>query len=98
METLKKKLNALTKSAWFASDIRDYLDCSMEQANQIKKATEEKYGAIYLDKHKTQRRVSADNVIKVLGGTDRVTEMQILSIQFNLPVLFTVDGGDYEQL
>ena len=35
-ETILKKIDALNKTYWFASDISDYLGCSMTRAVKIK--------------------------------------------------------------
>lgn len=78
MASIKDRLILLTQPAWSVSDIQSYLDCSREYAVQIKNATEVKYGAIAIDKGKGKTKVSADSVIKMLGGTDRRTEAELL--------------------
>lgn len=75
-----QNLKELLKPSWFASDIANYLDCSMAYANEIKSKVESEVGCIPLDKGKKQTRVSADAVIKFLGGIDRLTELKIRMI------------------
>lgn len=70
----------LLKSNWFASDIAEFYDCSMVRANNIKSKVEELYGNTEIDKQSERKTVSADNVIKVMGGTDRLTEMKIYKL------------------
>ena len=70
----------LLKSNWFASDIAEFYDCSMVRANNIKSKVEELYGNTEIDKKSERKTVSADNVIKVMGGTDRLTEMKIYKL------------------
>ena len=78
MSDTLEKMKVLTLPGWDVSDIEKYLDCSKGYAVQIKNQTEAKYGAIAIDKGKGKTKVSADNVIKMLGGTDRKTEAEIL--------------------
>lgn len=72
--------SVLLKSNWFASDIAAFYDCSLVRANNIKAKVEYLYGATDIDKDSERKTVSADNVIKVMGGTDRLTEMQIYKL------------------
>lgn len=74
----------LEKSNWFASDIAEYYDCSLTRANNIKAKVEELYGATEIDKQSERKTVSADNVIKVMGGVDRLTELQIYKLLKNI--------------
>jgi uncharacterized ubiquitin-like protein YukD len=74
----------LEKSNWFASDIAEYYDCSLTRANNIKAKVEELYGATEIDKQSERKTVSADNVIKVMGGIDRLTELQIYKLLKNI--------------
>lgn len=75
-----RNYEVLLKSNWFASDIAEFYDCSLTRANNIKAMVEKVYGATEIDKDSERRTVSADNVIKVMGGTDRLTEMQIYKL------------------
>ena len=72
--------SVLLKSNWFASDIAAFYDISLTRATNIKARVENVYGATDIDKDSERRTVSADNVIKVMGGTDRLTEMQIYKL------------------
>lgn len=74
---MEKDYTLLLKPNWFASDIARFLGCSMDYANQIKAKVEKIYGVIPLDEFKKERSVAADNVLKVIGGTDRLTEAKI---------------------
>ena len=78
MSDTLEKMKVLTLPGWTVSDIEKYLDCSKEYAVQLKNQTEAKYGVIAIDKGKGKTKVSADSVIKMLGGTDRKTEAEIL--------------------
>jgi len=71
------KKEVLLNPAWFASDIANYLDCSLAYANEIKSRVESEVGCVPIDRGKKQTRVSADEVIKFIGGTDRLTEAKI---------------------
>lgn len=86
MNKLKEKVEALLLPAWSLEEIQKYLDCSRSYAVQIKNATEKKYGAIEVDKGKGKTNVSSDAVIKMMGGKDRLTEMQIITSAFMLGV------------
>ena len=72
-----RNYEVLKKPNWFAQDIKEFLDCSIDYAIQLKNKTMEIYGCTQADKGKERCSVSADNVIKVLGGQDRLTEAQI---------------------
>ena len=72
-----RNYEVLLKSNWFAKDIQEFLDCSIETAIAIKNKTQELFGCISADEHKERCSVSGDNVIKVLGGIDRLTEAKI---------------------
>lgn len=72
-----RNYSVLLKSYWFASDIAEFYGCSLTRANNIKATVENLYGNTEIDKDSERKTVSADAVIKVMGGTDRLTEMQI---------------------
>lgn len=75
-----RNYSVLLKSNWFASDIAAFYDCSMVRANNIKAKVERYYGNTQIDEDSERKTVSADDVIKVMGGTDRLTEMQIYKL------------------
>lgn len=77
-EYLLKRIKALNKSYWFASDIKDYLDCSMKKANKIKNLVANKYGVIEENEEDEKQAVSADCVLKLIGGSNRLDELEIL--------------------
>ena len=77
-EYVMNKVKALNKSYWFASDIKDYLNCSMKKANKIKNLVANKYGVIEENEDDEKQAVSADYVIKVIGGSSRIEELEIL--------------------
>lgn len=77
-EDVINKVKALNKSYWFASDIKDYLNCSMKKANKIKNLVANKYGVIEENEDDEKQAVSADYVIKVIGGSSRIEELEIL--------------------
>ena len=76
---MERNYKILTKSNWFATDIQAYYGCSKSTADYIKKRTEQIYGCIQADELKDQKSVSADNVIKIMGGQDRLTEIKIIN-------------------
>ena len=75
-----RNYDLLLKSNWFASDIAEFYGCSLTRANNIKAKVEELYGATPIDQNSERKTVSADNVIKVMGGTDRLTEIKIYKL------------------
>ena len=79
----QKQVNVLLKPGWSVTDIEEYLNCSREYANQIKIATEAKYGCIPLDKGKKKTKVRADDVIKIVGGVDRLTELNLYKLSLD---------------
>ena len=78
LDTLLTKIELLNKPYWFASDIKDYLQCSMKYAVNLKNYVANEVGVIDLHKEEKQQAVSADNVIKAIGGTSRLEELEIL--------------------
>lgn len=72
-----RNYKVLLKCNWFAKDIQEFLDCNLETAVAIKNKTKEIYGCVKADEHKERCSVAGDNVIKVLGGVDRLTEARI---------------------
>lgn len=74
---MERDFKVLLKPNWFAKDIQKFLGCSLEYATQIKTLVEKKYGVVPLDELKKERAVAADNVLKVIGGIDRLTEAKI---------------------
>lgn len=76
---MERDFQMLKKSNWFATDIQAYYGCSKSTADYIKKRTEQIYGCIQADELKDQKSVSADNVIKIMGGQDRLTEIKIIN-------------------
>ena len=78
LEKYNKKLVVLTKPNWNAEDIAIWCDVSMSVAEDIKTAVLEECGSIPADIHKKRRSVSADDVIKFYGGTNRKEEIEIL--------------------
>ena len=77
-ETILKKIDALNKTYWFASDISDYLGCSMTRAVKIKNSVLINSGTIKEHQKEKNQSVKADDVIKYLGGNNRLEEIQIL--------------------
>lgn len=74
---MERDFKKLLKSNWFASDIQEFYGISKASADYIKKRTEEAFGCVLADELKEQRAVRADDVIKVMGGQDRLTELKI---------------------
>ena len=74
-----RDFKVLMKSNWFASDVQAYYGCSQAKAINIIATVKKEYGVIQADKNSEKQSVSADDVIKVMGGKDRLTEMQILA-------------------
>lgn len=72
-----RDFDLLLKPNWFASDIAKYYNCADATAQNIKAVTERTYGCVPIDKGKKNRAVRADDVIKIMGGVDRVTEARI---------------------
>jgi len=72
------KLEALSKPNWSIEEIQAYLQCCRVKAVDIKNEVKAIYGEINATKGKSQSEVSADNVIKYLGGNSRAEELQIL--------------------
>lgn len=95
-----RKIEALLKSNWFASDIADYYGCSLEKANSIKAKVEYEYGVIKADEHSQRKSVSADDVIKVMGGKDRLTELEIYKnyVQSNPKIIIKGEINGKEEI
>lgn len=70
----------LLKSSWSASDIAEYYGVSHNTAVNIKNDVEILYGtpSYYATKERTS--VKADDVIRFMGGTSRMEEMQLIKI------------------
>lgn len=80
MEQIQDRdFSMLLKSNWFASDIEAYYGISKSTADYIKKSVENLGHIPPCDKGKERRSVIADEVIKFMGGKDRLTEIQILN-------------------
>lgn len=78
LETLLTKIELLNKPYWFASDIQDYLQCSMVRAINLKNFVANEVGVIPEHRDDKKRAVPADEVIKAIGGTSRLVELEIL--------------------
>lgn len=78
LEKLLTKIELLNKPYWFASDIKDYLDCSMVRAVNLKNMVANEIGVIPEHRDDKQRAVKADDVIKAIGGNSRLEELEIL--------------------
>ncbi len=78
LETLLVKIELLNKQYWFASDIKEYLGCSMKYAVNLKNYVAKEIGVIDFHKDEKQQAVATDNVIKALGGNSRLEELEIL--------------------
>lgn len=69
----------LEKSNWFASDIQEYYGISKPHAEKIKNIVAAKGCVAPIDLDQKQQSVIADEVIRFMGGKDRLTEIQILN-------------------
>lgn len=80
---MEEKLKLLEKPFWFASDIQKYYGMSKGQSEFVKNWVKEKKGVPSFYEDKERQAVSADHVIEVLGGKDRLTESQIINELLN---------------
>lgn len=78
LETILKKVDALNKTYWFASDISNFLECSMTRAVKIKNSVLLESGTIEEHLKEKNQSVKADDVIRYVGGKDRLEETKIL--------------------
>ena len=75
------KYNLLLKTSWFASDIANYYGISKPYAEKIKSRVIERYGCSpSTEDNDTQKSVRTDDVIKFMGGNNRIEELQVLSL------------------
>lgn len=77
---VKRDYNVLLKSNWFSSDIQAFYGVSKVTADKIKQMVLEDKGSVLVDIHNERQSVSADDVIKALGGNSRLEEMQIYNL------------------
>lgn len=68
----------LLKSYWTANDIAMYYDFSMTKATEIKVDVEKIHGTPSYCANKDRTSVKADDVIRFMGGTSRLEEMQLI--------------------
>lgn len=70
----------LLKSYWSSQDIADYYDLGLSSAKKIKNDVEMLYGtpSYFIDKERVC--VKADDVIRFMGGTSRLDEMQLIAL------------------
>jgi len=77
-EYVMNKIQLLSKTYWFASDIQAYLDCSKVKAVKIKDIVASTKGTILINEEEVKKAVRTDDVIKCLGGNGRLEEIEIL--------------------
>ena len=70
----------LLKPYWSVSDISAYYEISHNTANEIKINVETIYGTPAYCATKERTSVKADDVIRFMGGTSRLEEMQLIKI------------------
>lgn len=75
---IELKLKSLVKTEWGVEDIMNFCNVSESTAQDIKNFVLSETGCIATDVDKKRCYVSADDVIKVRGGTNRLEEIKIL--------------------
>ena len=74
-----RNVKVLEKSNWYVSDIQEYYGISKPYAEKIKSIVANKGYVAPVDINNSQQSVIADEVIRFMGGKDRLTEIQILN-------------------
>lgn len=74
-----RDFSKLSLSKWYSEDIAAFYGISKKTAETIKTMVEHEGGIAPIDKSKERKAVSADKVIQLMGGKDRLTEIQILN-------------------
>lgn len=77
----------LLKSSWSAGDIAEYYGVSHNTAVNIKNDVEILYGTPAYYSTKERVSVKTDDVIRFMGGTSRMEEMQLIKIAFEIEKL-----------
>ena len=70
----------LLKPYWTTKDIASYYELSYNYANDIKISVERIYGTPAFCADKDRTSVKADDVIRFMGGNNRLEEMQLIKI------------------
>ena len=70
----------LLKPYWSVSDISAYYDIAYNTANEIKIRVETIHGTPAYCATKERTTVKADDVIRFMGGTSRLEEMQLIRL------------------
>lgn len=70
----------LLKPHWSVSDIASYYGISHNTANEIKINVETMCGTPAFCATKERTNVKADDVIRYMGGTSRLEEMQLIKV------------------
>jgi hypothetical protein len=76
---MEEKLTLLEKPYWFVSDIQKYYGMSKGQAEFVKNWVKESKGVPSFYEDKERQAVSADHVIEVLGGRNRLEEASLIN-------------------
>lgn len=75
----ERDFSKLLLSKWTANDIADFYGIGLSYANEIKTKVQNMGYVAPIDEGKERKSVIADKVIQVMGGKDRLTEIQILN-------------------
>lgn len=74
---MENKYELLLKPYWDTIDIQEYFGVGETKALKIKASVASNYGVIPCELPQDRARVSADSVIKSMGGQSRLEELQI---------------------